>query len=165
MFSAKHTIVAALVVMSSSCLAQQGKRDIRGLAPGMSFVEAGRVVKEKGYSCNNFTREAIPYGIMCEGLTLWFSTVLDGAPLIGLNMDLRTTASVEEIAQSLSDQFSTKPATTPTPSNAEYSWDLGDGKVLLFLLNQRRVILHDDVLAKKDHEERFQRSRVPIPKL
>lgn len=131
----------------------------------MSFAEAGQVVKAKGYSCNNFSREVIPYGIMCEGMTLWFSTVLDGAPLIAVNIEMRTTASAAEIVKSLSEQYSRSPTQAPSDSNPDFVWELGDGKLLMFMPNTRRVSLGDMQIANRDQQDRIQRSRVPVPKL
>lgn len=160
------SIVVGLL-SGSCCLAEEGKQDIRGFTPGISFADAGRIVKDKGYSCTNFSREVIPYGINCENFTLWFSTVLDGAPLVTVFTELRTTATVDEIVQSLSGQYSKNPVELkPNGSTiVGYVWELGDKKILRLMLNGRQVHLFDNGLLDKEEEEKFRRSRIPVPNL
>jgi hypothetical protein len=160
-------VLLTTLLASSACLAQVGKQDIRGFTPGMTFAEAGRVVKEQQTGCSNFSPQVIPYGINCGEFTLWFSTVLDGAPLMLIYMELRTTASTPEIVQSLSEQFG-KTAVDLPPENgfpAEYGWDLGGGKRLRFTPNGRQLHYLDSNVVQQDQEERLRRSRVPVPKL
>ena len=160
-------LVIASAVLTGSCLAEQGKQDIRGFTPGISFAEAGRIVKDKRYSCTNFSQEVIPYGINCENFTLWFSTVLNGAPLLTVFTELRTTSTIEEIVQSLSEQYSKKAIELKPDGSTTfgYVWELGDKKILRLISNGRQVHLYDDGLLDKDEEEKFRRSRVPVPRL
>lgn len=165
--SLKALATASIFTINGACFAEDGKKDIRGFTPGMTFAEAGQVARNSESGCTYFSREVIPYGVKCDGFTLWFSQVIDGAPLMSIYMELRTTAGTPEIVQSLSDQFGKKSVELP-PENGfptEYGWDLGGGKLLRFSPDGKRINYFNSATVQQDQEERLRRSRVPVPKL
>ncbi|QUS38633.1 hypothetical protein RPMA_07135 [Tardiphaga alba] len=167
MISKLHCITVVGTILGATIAFAQGKQDIRGFRPGMTFAEAGEFVRKNNVSCVNFSREVIPYGVKCDDMTLWFSPELDDTPLIAIYTELRTNSSVEEVVKSISEQFSKPAVAVPEDRSTGpgYEWQLDGGKVLRFTPSRRGLHLVDAELADKADQERYRRSRVPVPKL
>ncbi|MBI3699189.1 MAG: hypothetical protein HY242_01910 [Afipia sp.] len=149
------------------------KRDILGLAPGISREDLGKILETKSWRCTKITTAGPPVDTCDTELgQLNFSIAgnLPSQPLVSVRLFFKSADTDSSIAESISNQFGA--TSIPIKNNdgeiTSYKWHLSSTLLLTFYIGQtfRYLEIFDSALDKQDSDaaNALALKRNPTPK-
>jgi hypothetical protein len=169
----RFQIALMFLMLTTGSTSAAGKRDIRGLSPGMTFSEVIKAMPTT-WTCernkNKFLTDVIILNCLLKDddqghAELFFTPKLPGNPLTKVQYTFHAAVTGPEVIRSVSAQYGATPIGVPDGQK----WNLGDGYILegyfspdhIFRLDLHSTILDQSLIDAAKVQDAQQH---PIPK-